>query len=73
MINSNVMPNTIWFYHYPSGDIDYLLVFFGPEFKVNFDSPLQKLTIKVPINISFKYYDSNIVVVFGTQDNIQSR
>lgn len=53
-------------YDHQGGDIDYHLVFFDLEFKVNFDDLLQNFTIKVLISKLLKYINSNMAVVFGT-------
>lgn len=73
MINPNIISNTILFYDYPSGSINYISVFFSPEFKVNFDDFPKRFAFKVFISISLKCINSNLIIVFVTENDIQSR
>lgn len=58
------------FYDHLSGGINCLLIFFAPEFKINFDGSPQIFAIRVLISIPLKFIDNDLAIVFGTQDDI---
>lgn len=48
-------------------------VFFSLVLKVHFYKCSKKLILKIFINILLKHIDSNLALVFDTQDDLQSR
>ena len=71
-MNPNIMWNTILFYDHSGGGIECLPVFFGLEFKVDFDDSLKMYAFKVLISILLKCINSDLAIVFVIEGDLQS-
>ena len=64
----------VFLYHAPDVAINYhILLFFSPELEIYFDRLPKELALKLLLSLPLKHIESDLAIVFVTNDNMQSR